>query len=287
MKTRFAVAQFSMSPVCEENIAKADRYAEEAAKKGASLLLLPELFEGPYFCQIEDYRNFALAEERERSKTIAHFQKKAKELHLVMPVSFFEKDGPTYFNSIAIINSDGDVLGYYRKSHIPTGACYEEKFYFAPGDTGFEVFDTAAGKIGVGICWDQWFPEAARIMALKGAQILLYPSAIGSEPVLPRDSKLHWQNTMRGHAAANLIPLMACNRVGVEKAGDSSMQFFGSSFAADSHGEMVGELSREEEGILTADFDLAASDQERVDWGVFRDRRVDLYGALLKQGSGK
>ena len=282
MERKFALAQFSMSAVYEENIQKADWMIEKAASEGASLLLLPELFEGLYFCQVEDYEKFALAENAKNSKTLKHFQEMAKKFNMVLPISFFEKSGPAYFNSLAMIDADGTILGIYRKSHIPTGECYEEKFYFSPGNTGFKVFDTKAGKIGCAVCWDQWFPEAARIMALKGAQILLYPSAIGSEPILPKDSKDHWQNTMRGHAAANIMPLLGSNRVGVESAGKSSMKFFGSSFITDQHGEKVAELGREEEGVLVASFDLEAIDKERVDWGVFRDRRVDLYGDILK-----
>ena len=282
MERKFALAQFSMSAVYEENIQKADQMIEKAASEGASLLLLPELFEGLYFCQVEDYEKFDLAENAKDSKTLRHFQEIAKKFNMVLPISFFEKSGPAYFNSLAMIDADGTILGIYRKSHIPTGECYEEKFYFSPGNTGFKVFDTKAGKIGCAVCWDQWFPEAARIMALKGAQILLYPSAIGSEPILPKDSKNHWQNTMRGHAAANIMPLLGSNRVGVETAGKSSMKFFGSSFIADQHGEKVAELGREEEGVLVASFDLEAIDKERIDWGVFRDRRVDLYGDILK-----
>jgi len=282
MERKFALAQFSMSAVYEENIKKADQMIEKAAKEGASLLLLPELFEGLYFCQVEDYEKFDLAENAKDSKTLKHFQEMAKKHHIVLPLSFFEKSGPAYFNSLAMIDADGTILGIYRKSHIPTGECYEEKFYFTPGNTGFQVYDTKAGKIGCAVCWDQWFPEAARVMALKGAQILLYPSAIGSEPILPKDSKNHWQNTMKGHAAANIMPLLASNRVGVEKAKNSSMKFFGSSFIADQHGEKVAELGREDEDILVASFDLETIDKERVDWGVFRDRRVDLYGDILK-----
>ena len=282
MERKFALAQFSMSAVYEENIQKADWMIEKAASEGASLLLLPELFEGLYFCQVEDYEKFALAENAKNSKTLKHFQEMAKKFNMVLPISFFEKSGPAYFNSLAMIDADGTILGIYRKSHIPTGECYEEKFYFSPGNTGFKVFDTKAGKIGCAVCWDQWFPEAARIMALKGAQILLHPSAIGSEPILPKDSKDHWQNTMRGHAAANIMPLLGSNRVGVESAVKSSMKFFGSSFIADQHGEKVAELGREEEGVLVASFDLEAIDKERVGWGVFRDRRVDLYGDILK-----
>ena len=282
MERKFALAQFSMSAVYEDNIEKADRMIEKAAKESAALLLLPELFENLYFCQVEDYDKFALAENAKDSKTLRHFQEMAKKYHIVLPLSFFEKSGPAYFNSLAMIDADGTILGIYRKSHIPTGECYEEKFYFSPGDTGFKVFKTAAGMVGCAICWDQWFPEAARIMALHGAEILLYPSAIGSEPILPKDSKVHWQNTMRGHAAANIMPLVASNRVGVEKAGKSSMKFFGSSFIADQHGEKVAELGREDEDILLASFDLETINKERVDWGVFRDRRVDLYGDILK-----
>ena len=282
MERKFALAQFSMNAVYEENIKKADQMIEKAAKEGASLLLLPELFEGLYFCQVEDYEKFDLAENAKDSKTLKHFQEMAKKHHIVLPLSFFEKSGPAYFNSLAMIDADGTILGIYRKSHIPTGECYEEKFYFTPGNTGFQVYDTKAGKIGCAVCWDQWFPEAARVMALKGAQILLYPSAIGSEPILPKDSKDHWQNTMKGHAAANIMPLLASNRVGVEKAKNSSMKFFGSSFIADQHGEKIAELGREDEDILVASFDLETIDKERVDWGVFRDRRVDLYGDILK-----
>ena len=282
MKTTVAALQFSMSDKYEENIAKADSMIEKAAKEGAQIILLPELFERFYFCQIEDYGHFSFAEEFETSKTIAHFREIAKRLSVVLPVSYFEKAGNVFFNSIAIIDADGTVLGQYRKSHIPTGQCYEEKFYFAPGDTGFRVWKTRFGVIGVGICWDQWFPETARILALKGAQMLLFPTAIGSEPVLPIDSKDHWQNVMKGHAAANIMPVLAANRVGVESYPGTSMKFFGSSFIADEHGNFVTNADREEEKILYADFDLDFIDKERVEWGVFRDRRTDLYGSLLK-----
>jgi N-carbamoylputrescine amidase len=280
---KVAVTQFAMSQNRAENIAKADSLIENAAKNGAELVLLPELFEGPYFCQVEDYANFDLAEEASDSETIKHFQEIAKKNHVVLPISFFEKASPCYYNSLAMIDADGKVLGIYRKSHIPTGECYEEKFYFTPGDTGFMTFKTKVGIVGVGICWDQWFPEVARILALKGAELIVYPTAIGSEPVLPKDSKPHWQNVMRGHAAANLIPVLASNRVGTEKAKGSSMTFFGSSFICDQHGEIVKELGRDEEGFLVADFDLKAIDAERRDWGVFRDRRTDLYGPILKK----
>lgn len=281
MKIKAAITQFSMSSKYEENLAKADSLIEKAAREGANLVLLPELFEGHYFCQVEDYDLFSLAEEFKGSKTLAHFAKVAKKYHVVLPVSFFERSGVAYFNSLAMIDSDGSILGLYRKSHIPTGECYEEKFYFAEGDTGFKVFHTSAGKIGVGICWDQWFPEVARILTLKGAELIVYPTAIGSEPALPVDSKDHWQNVMKGHAAANLVPVLASNRVGTENAKNSSMTFFGSSFVADQHGCFLTEMDRKEEGIRVVEIDLDASNKDRCDWGVFRDRRVDLYEGLL------
>ena len=281
MKRKYALIQMSMSDKYEENIAKVDSFLEEASKNGANLVLIPELFQRHYFCQKEVYDYFDFAEEAASSKTIKHFQEVAKRLHLVLPISFFEKDGPAYFNSLAMIDADGTVLGIYRKSHIPTGECYEEKFYFSPGDTGFRVFKTQAGVIGVGICWDQWFPETARCMALMGAEILLFPTAIGSEPVLPIDSSAHWQNVMKGHAAANIMPVLAANRIGEEKEGDSSMTFYGKSFIADEHGEKVQEFGRVEEGILYQDFDLEEINKTRRSWGVFRDRRPDLYGPIL------
>lgn len=287
MKKKFALVQMSMSEKCEENIAKADEFIAKAAGEGADLLLLPELFERHYFCQIENYDFFSYAEEETTSKTIAHFQEMAKKHHIVLPISFFEKDGNCYFNSLEMIDADGKILGKYRKSHIPTGECYEEKFYFAPGDTGFKVFSTQAGRIGIGICWDQWFPETARILALEGAEVLLFPTAIGSEPVLPKDSKDHWQNVMKGHAAANIMPVLAANRVGVETYGKSSLTFFGSSFIADEYGNFVEAANRKEEKILLAEFDLDQIEKERVDWGVFRDRRTDLYGDLLKLSAKK
>ena len=278
---KVAAIQMSMSPTYEENIAKADKMVQEAAAKGAKLILLPELFERRYFCQIEDYARFDYAEDAESSKTLSHFSALATKLNVVLPVSFFEKKNAAYFYSIAIFDSDGSLKGIYRKSHIPTGQCYEEKFYFSPGDTGFKVFQTAVGKIGIGICWDQWFPETARILALKGAEILLFPTAIGSEPVLPKDSKAHWQNVMIGHAAANVIPVVAANRVGREDDVNSTMTFFGSSFITNQYGEKLAELGREEEGIIYSELDLRAIDDERRGWGVFRDRRIDLYSPLL------
>ncbi|HOC80334.1 MAG TPA: N-carbamoylputrescine amidase [Bacilli bacterium] len=284
---KVAITQFKMSWNIEENLAKAEQMVRKAAQKGAQLILLPELFKTPYFCQKENYDYFDLAEESESSPTISRFQKLAAELNVVLPISFFEKSGNVHFNSLVMIDSDGKNLGLYRKSHIPTGECYEEKFYFSPGDTGFKVFKTKCGRIGVGICWDQWFPEVARSLALLGAQLIVYPTAIGSEPVLPKDSKDHWQNTMRGHAAANIIPVLASNRIGTESDKDSAMTFFGSSFIADEDGNIAVELSRDEENIAIAEFDLKSIDKKRISWGVFRDRRPDLYGSIIKFDDSK
>lgn len=284
---KVAITQFKMSWNSEENLAKAEQMVRKAVQQGAQAILLPELFKTPYFCQKENYEYFDLAEELDSSATILRFQKLAKELKVVLPLSLFEKAGNVYFNSLVMIDADGKNLGLYRKSHIPTGECYEEKFYFTPGDTGFKVFKTRYGRIGVGICWDQWFPEVARSLALLGAQLIVYPTAIGSEPVLPHDSKNHWQNTMRGHAAANIIPVLASNRIGTESDKDSSMTFFGSSFIADEDGEIAVELSRVEENVGVFEFDLNAIDKKRVSWGVFRDRRPDLYASLIKLDDSK
>lgn len=282
MKIKVAVTQMSCSSNKDDNIAKAIKMVEQCAKEGANIVLLQELFSSLYFCQEEDYDKFALAEEHKSSKLIATFKEVAKKNNVVLPISFFEKSGVNYFNSIVVIDSDGKELGLYRKTHIPTGQCYEEKFYFSPGDTCFKVFNTKFGRIGIGICWDQWFPETARILTLKGAQLLLFPTAIGSEPVLVRDSMIHWQNTMRGHAAANIIPVVASNRVGIEKSQNSSMEFQGFSFIADSHGEVVEQLDRKNEGYRIHEFDLDNIDAERVAWGVFRDRRPECYKDLVK-----
>lgn len=282
MKIKVAITQMSCSDNYEKNIAKAEQMVEKCAKAGANIILLQELFQNLYFCQVEDYEKFGLAEVRSKSKTIQHFQKLAKKYNVVLPISFFEKDGNNYFNSLVMIDADGKDLGLYRKTHIPTGQCYEEKFYFSPGDTGFKVYKTKFGRVGVGICWDQWFPEVARILTLKDAQILLYPTAIGSEPVLVRDSMPHWRNTMCGHAAANIIPVCASNRVGEEKAPNSKMVFQGYSFIADSHGEVVEEMDRKEEGFRIHEFDLDEIDKERVSWGVFRDRRPETYKEITK-----
>ncbi len=282
MKIKVAITQMKCSSNYDENIKNAISLVEEAAKKGANIVLLQELFSNLYFCQVEDYDKFELAEVRTKSPLINKFKEVAKKYNVVLPISFFEKSGTNYFNSLVMIDADGTDLGLYRKTHIPTGQCYEEKFYFSPGDTGFKVFKTKFGKIGVGICWDQWFPEVARILTLKGAQILLYPTAIGSEPVLVRDSMPHWRNTMCGHAAANIIPVCASNRIGEEKAGNSSMAFQGFSFIANQQGEIVESMDRVETGIRVHEFDLDAIDKERVSWGVFRDRRPNCYKDIIK-----
>jgi N-carbamoylputrescine amidase len=282
MKVKVCCTQMSMSWNIEKNIEQADALIAQAKKQGANIILLPELFKAPYFCQTEDYNHFALAETVEDSTLIKHYQEIAKKYDVVLPISFFEKAGNCYFNSLVVIDADGKVIDLYRKSHIPTGQCYEEKFYFTPGDTGFKTFKTKYGVIGVGICWDQWFPEAARIMALQGAEILFYPTAIGSEPVLPKDSKAHWQNVMCGHAGANIMPVIASNRYGEEKQNGSSMTFFGSSFIADEYGNILEEMDRTSTGIRVVEFDLEKIAIEREGWGVYRDRRVDLYSDILK-----
>ena len=282
MKIKVAITQMSCSDNYEENVNKATELVKKAAEAGANVILLQELFSGLYFCQVEDYDKFDLAIEREKSPLIKHFKEVAKKYNVVLPISFFEKCGQNYFNSLVMIDADGKDLGIYRKTHIPTGECYEEKFYFTPGDTGFKVFDTKFGKVGVAICWDQWFPETARILALEGAEMILFPTAIGSEPVLVRDSMPHWRNTMCGHAAANIVPVLASNRVGEEKAKNSTMTFQGFSFIADQHGEVVEEMNRTEEGFRIHEFDLAEINKERTSWGVFRDRRPECYSRLVK-----
>ncbi len=283
-KVVVAATQMACSWDREATLAKAEKLVREAAAKGANIVLLQELFETPYFCQRHDFEYMDLATTLEENPAVKRFQQVAKELDVVIPVSFFERAGNAAFNSIAIIDADGTVLGKYRKTHIPDGMPYAEKFFFTPGDTGFKVWKTKYGTIGVGICWDQWFPEAARCMALMGAEILFYPTAIGSEPVLQTDSKPHWQRCMQGHAAANIMPVVASNRIGHEVQKDSEMTFYGSSFIADETGGLVAEADRETEGMITAEFDLDAIAQKRREWGVFRDRRPEMYGTLLTHG---
>jgi N-carbamoylputrescine amidase len=265
------------------NIARAENLVREAAEKGAQIILIQELFETPYFCQDQIHAYFNLAKPLAENAAIAHFAPIAKELGVVLPISVFERAGQNFFNTIVILDADGSNLGFYRKTHIPDGPGYSEKFYFSPGDTGFKVWNTKFARIGVGICWDQWFPETARAMALLGAELLFFPTAIGSEPQDPTlDSRDHWQRTMQGHAAANLTPLIASNRTGIEPgAHNTQITFYGSSFVADHTGAKIAEATRTEETVLTATFDLDEIAHIRASWGVFRDRRPDMYGPLL------
>ncbi|MFN3546097.1 MAG: N-carbamoylputrescine amidase [Mesorhizobium sp.] len=281
------VVQFACSDDVAENIATASRLVREAAARGANVMLVQELFEGLYFCQEEEASHFDRARPLEGHPTIADFAALARELGVVIPVSFFERRNQAFFNSVAMVDDTGTVLGVYRKSHIPDGPGYEEKFYFTPGDTGFRVWQTRFGTIGVGICWDQWFPEAARAMALMGAEMLLYPTAIGSEPGRPDfDSMEHWRITMRGHAGANLMPVAAANRIGTEVVGGRTQTYYGSSFIAGAAGDLVASAGREGEAVLTATFDRAALARQRAAWGLFRDRRPGLYGAIATSDGG-
>jgi N-carbamoylputrescine amidase len=278
-----AATQMACSTDAAGNIARAEKLVRQAAAKGAQIILIQELFESLYFCQDQIHAHFNLAKPLSENAAIAHFTPIARELGVVLPISVFERAGQNFFNTIAILDADGTNLGFYRKSHIPDGPGYSEKFYFSPGDTGFKVWDTKYARIGVGICWDQWFPETARAMALMGAELLFFPTAIGSEPQDPTiDSRDHWQRTMQGHAAANLTPLIASNRTGTEPgAKNTQITFYGSSFIADHTGAKLAEADRTSETTLTATFDLATIAQTRASWGVFRDRRPDLYTPLL------
>lgn len=285
-----AAVQMKMSANPAENLARAEALVREAADKGAQIVLLPELFERPYFCQERRYDYLDYAQPVSENPAVLRMQTVAKERSIVIPVSFYERDGNCSYNSVAMIDADGSLLGVYRKTHIPDDHYYQEKFYFSPGNTGFRVFGTRYGAVGVGICWDQWFPEAARAMALLGADILLYPTAIGSEPILSTDSEPHWRRTMQGHAAANILPVVAANRVGEERVlpcaengGQSSaLTFYGSSFLTEETGEIIVHADRESEGVLLASYDFAHIRQERRNWNVFRDRRPECYGELSK-----
>ena len=272
-----AIVQCALSDVREANVDRVEGLIRKAASAGGQVVLTPELFEGPYFPQNEDERAFDLAAPLEGHPTVARMQSLAAELGVVLPISFFERAGQSYYNSLVMIDASGEQLGVYRKSHIPDGPGYQEKFYFRPGDTGFRVWSTRHGRIGVGICWDQWFPEAARSMALQGAEVLLYPTAIGSEPSAPLDDTKHpWQRVMVGHAVANAMPVAASNRIGPE----AEMNFYGSSFICNQRGDIEVELGRDEEGVATASFDREALRRYRANWGFFRDRRPDLYARL-------
>jgi len=277
-RVEVAVLQCALGGTRESNVARVEELVREAAGRGAQVVLPPELFEGPYFCKVEDEDWFAEARPAAGNPTIGRFSALAASLGVVIPVSFFEKDGPRYYNSLAMIDADGRVLGVYRKSHIPDGPGYEEKYYFRPGDTGFCVWPTRYGVLGAGICWDQWFPECARAMMLQGAELLLYPTAIGSEPHDPElDTRRPWQRAMVGHAVSNVVPVAAANRIGDE----DGQVFYGHSFLADHRGELVAELPSGVEGVATAGFDLDAIAKTRAAFGFFRDRREDLYGALV------
>jgi len=277
-----AATQMACSWDRDANVARAEKLIREAVRRGANVVLIQELFETPYFCKDHAAKHFDLAKPLEAHPAVEHFRSLARELYVVLPVSVFERANNVFYNSLVMVDAGGEVLGSYRKSHIPEGPGYHEKFYFSPGDTGFKVFDTRFAKLGAAICWDQWFPEAARAMALMGAEILLYPTAIGSEPQDPSlDTSAHWQRTMQGHAAANVMPLVASNRIGTEEGERFSMTFYGSSFIASHTGEKVAEADRTSESVLLATFDLQAVHRYRRAWGVFRDRRPDLYYPLL------
>lgn len=276
-----AALQFACGPDQSENLDAAEQLVRDAAKHGANLILLQELFSDVYFCKRQDAAFFADAKPLAGHPVVARFAALAAELGVVLPISFFEKAGQSHFNSVAIADADGRILGVYRKSHIPDGPGYQEKFYFSPGDTGFKVWDTAVGRIGVGICWDQWFPECARSMALMGAEVLLYPTAIGSEPPAPDyDSQPHWETAMRGHAAANLMPVVASNRVGRETQDGRDVTFYGSSFIANWDGQLLAKADRVSAEHVIATVDLDAIAATRGSWGVFRDRRPELYGVI-------
>jgi N-carbamoylputrescine amidase len=272
-----AAIQCRLGGARADNLARVEGHVREAAALGAHVILPPELFEGPYFCREEKAEHFAQARSLEEDEAVARMREVARELGVVVPVSFFERAGQVHYNSVAVVDADGSVLGVYRKSHIPDGPGYEEKFYFRPGDTGFRVWPTRHGTIGVGICWDQWFPESARAMMLLGAELLLYPTAIGSEPHEPDlDTRDPWQRAMVGHAVSNVVPVVAANRIGDE----DGQRFYGSSFIADARGDKLAELGRADEGVIVASFELDALARTRAAWGFFRDRRPELYDVL-------
>lgn len=289
-KVTVGAVQMQCSSNLSENIRKAEQMVRKAAAEGANIILLPELFERQYFCQERRYDYYSLAKPVEENDAIRHFLPIAKELGVVLPISFYEKDGNVLYNSIAVIDADGSLLGVYRKTHIPDDHYYQEKFYFTPGNTGFKVWDTRYGRIGIGICWDQWFPETARSLAVNGAELLLFPTAIGSEPILSCDSMPHWRRCMQGHAGSNVMPVIAANRIGredvipCEENGNqsSALIFYGSSFLTDETGELVASASRDREEVLVATYDLDEIAEKRLSWGLFRDRRPDTYGDILR-----
>lgn len=286
-KVTFAAVQLTISWDVEANLQKAEQAVRDAHGRGAQVILLQELFAAPYFCKTQQYRYLDLAEPLADNEMIARFARLAAELEVVLPISYYERDTNTFFNSLVMIDADGRVLENYRKTHIPDGPGYCEKFYFTPGDTGFKVWQTRYGVFGAGICWDQWFPETARCCALMGAEVMFYPTAIGSEPQdSSLDSSAHWQRVMQGHSAANILPVIAANRTGVEVDDGISTTFYGSSFITDHTGDKIAEAGRDEETILLAEIDLDACQQYRRSWGLFRDRRPELYGAIGKMAGG-
>ena len=284
-KVKTAGVQMRCEKQVQDNIAHAEELVRKAAAEGAQIILLPELFERPYFCQERRYEYYQYAKPVMENEAVCRFRQVARELSVVLPVSFYERDRNLLFNSVAVLDADGSILGIYRKTHIPDDHYYQEKFYFTPGDTGFRVFETRYGTIGVGICWDQWFPETARFMAVKGAELLYYPTAIGSEPILSVDSMPHWRRVMQGHAAANLMPVIAANRIGTETVEPcpengnqkSALRFYGSSFITDGTGEIAVSMDRDSEGVIASEFDLDELMEERLSWGLFRDRRPEVY----------
>ncbi len=284
-----AAVQMSVPETREKSIEKAEALTREAAARGANVVLLPELFETKYFCQERRYEYYELALPLEDDPAVKRFREVSRELGLVMPISFYERDVNVFYNTVAVIDG-GEILGIYRKTHIPDDHFYQEKFYFTPGNTGFKVWKTRFGVIGVGICWDQWFPETARCMAAMGAEILLYPTAIGAEPILEVDSMPHWRRCMQGHAAANVVPVVAANRVGVESVSPcaensnqkSELAFYGSSFITDETGGILESADRESDRVILRSFDLDEIRRLRDSWGLFRDRRPDMYGEIMK-----
>jgi N-carbamoylputrescine amidase len=283
MRITVAASQFACVDDRAVNLQRAEHMVRAAHARGAQVIVLQELFETPYFCKDHDTKYFDLALPIADNPAVQRLQMVAKELQVVLPVSVFERAGNAFYNTVVMIDADGLLLGIYRKSHIPESPGYHEKFYFSPGDTGFKVWPTRYGVIGVGICWDQWFPECARAMALQGADMLLYPTAIGAEPQDPTiDSQPHWQRTMQGHAAANIMPVIASNRIGIEQGKQWRVQYYGSSFIADHTGAVIEQADRVSESIVTASLELDASREYRRSWGVFRDRRPELYGALMR-----
>ena len=276
-----AAVQAAFGEDIQANIAEVVGLVRAAAAGGAQVILPPELFQGPYFCVSQEERWFATAFPWREHPCVLALAPLAAELGVAIPVSIFERDGPHYFNSLVMIDADGSPLGVYRKSHIPDGPGYQEKYYFRPGDTGFKVWETRFGRVGVGICWDQWYPETARAMTLMGAEVLLFPTAIGSEPHdASLDTRDPWRRAMQGHAVSNVIPVVASNRTGLEDGPGGGQDFYGSSFIADHRGDLVAELGRQDEGVISATFDLDFLARHRAAWGFFRDRRTDLYGAL-------